>query len=174
MTGGVSATIYRPSFSSTCTTPALLARIIHTHIHTHTHTHTRPLLIDTAHMYYNEKALGVQLNKHIVPKPTATATSTSDGGGGGAFNSRVDSDLTRGDLFMVTKIAHFNVDGVPPHTECSYVEDASLDAYSHASADIDRCTCCGAPARLLACLYEHLPGPAYRRVGSGGVGGERR
>lgn len=48
----------------------------------------RPLLIDTAHMYYNEKQLGQELNKHL---------------GNGS--------IAREDLFVVSKIAHFNVDG---------------------------------------------------------------
>ena len=63
----------------------------------------RPLLLDCAHMYYNESEIGAALS-----------------------HSLASGKLERKGLFVVTKIAHFNVG---PHTACTYVTDPSVDAY---------------------------------------------
>ena len=54
-------------------------------------TPARPVLLDTASMYENEAAIGAALRELGTP---------------------------RDDVFIVTKIAHFNTEGDPPHTSC--------------------------------------------------------
>ena len=72
------------------------------------------MLIDTAHMYYNEREIGTELAKLM-------AAGT----------------IARDELFVVTKIAHPNTD--VGHKCCNYVEDPDLDAYAHAKDDIAAC-----------------------------------
>ena len=101
---------------------------------------TRPLLIDMAAMYLNEEAIGIQLNKHLHASAdassAATAVVTADGYNPAEAPAATVVGIAREDLFVCTKIAHFNVGD---HQACPYVEDPSLDAYAGATADIDGC-----------------------------------
>lgn len=74
----------------------------------------RPLLIDCAHMYYNESEIGAALSRAIA-----------------------HGQLLREELFVCTKIAHFNVGS---HQSCSYVTDSAKDAYKGALADVQACS----------------------------------